>query len=62
MHKCAYVRIMKREWVRIIIPTGKTPYKAWYKSKPDVSYFRVFGCTSYVNVKKDKRRPLQSHT
>ena len=22
MHKCAYVRIMKREWVRIIIPTG----------------------------------------
>ena len=31
-------------------------------SKPDVSHFRVFGCTSYVNVKKDKRRPLQSHT
>ncbi|THH09759.1 hypothetical protein EW145_g1773 [Phellinidium pouzarii] len=27
---------------------GKTPFELWHKSKPDVSHFRVFGCTSYV--------------
>ena len=30
--------------------TAKTPYKLWYKSKPDVSHLRVFGCTTYVHV------------
>ena len=29
-----------------------TPYELWHKSKPDVAHFRVFGCTSYVHVKK----------
>ncbi|THH05660.1 hypothetical protein EW145_g4631 [Phellinidium pouzarii] len=41
---------------------GKTPFELWHKSKPDVSHFRVFGCTSYVHVKKDLRRQLESHT
>ena len=39
-----------------------TPYELWYKSKPDVAHFRVFGCTAYVHIKKDKRKQLQSHT
>jgi hypothetical protein len=39
-----------------------TPFELWHKSKPDVSHFRVFGCTSFVHVKKDKRKQLQSHT
>lgn len=39
-----------------------TPYEHWHKSKPDVSHFRVFGCTAYVYIKKDKRKQLQSHT
>ena len=39
-----------------------TPYQLWHGSAPDVSHFRVFGCTSYVHVKKDKRSQLQSHT
>ncbi|THG94269.1 hypothetical protein EW145_g8174 [Phellinidium pouzarii] len=41
---------------------GKTPFELWHKSKPDVSHFRVFGCTSYVHVKKDLHRQLESHT
>ena len=44
------------------IPAGKTPFELWSDSKPDVSHFRVFGCTSYVHVKKDKRSQLASHT
>ena len=56
----AFVHVHNRSPTSAI--DGKTPYEAWYNSKPDVSYFRVFGCISYVNVKKDKRRPLQSHT
>jgi transposase InsO family protein len=31
---------------------GETPYFAWKKKKPDVSYFRVFGCLAYVLVRK----------
>ena len=27
-----------------------------------MSHFRVFGCTAYVHIKKDKRKQLQPHT
>src|SRR5688572_8497453 len=40
---------------------GKTPYEAWHGKKPDLSPFRVFGCTAYVFVQKDKRKKLESH-
>ena len=39
-----------------------TPYERMFKSKPDVAHLRVFGCLSYVHVKKDQRKGLQSHT
>lgn len=39
-----------------------TPYSNFYKKKPDVSHFRVFGCTAYVHIQKDQRRGLDSHT
>ena len=38
-----------------------TPYELWHGCKPDVSHLRVWGCTAYVHVQKDKRRPLESH-
>jgi hypothetical protein len=40
----------------------KVPYTGFYGRKPDVSHLRVFGCTAYVHVQKDKRLPLSSHT
>jgi hypothetical protein len=40
---------------------GKTPFEAWKGKKPDLSPFRVFGCTAYVFVQKDKRKKLESH-
>lgn len=39
-----------------------TPYEHWHSHKPDVSHLRVYGCISYVHIKKDQRKQLQSHT
>ena len=36
-----------------------TPYEAFLGSKPDISMLRVWGCTAYVLIQKDKR-PLGS--
>ncbi|PAV16585.1 retrotransposon unclassified [Pyrrhoderma noxium] len=41
---------------------NSTPYELWFKKKPDVSYFRVFGYTAYVHIKSDQRKQLESHT
>ena len=29
---------------------GNTPFEWWYKKKPDVSHFKVFGCMGYALV------------
>ena len=33
-----------------------TPYELWYGRKSDVSLLRVWGCTAYVHVQKDKHK------
>src|SRR5262249_20121049 len=38
-----------------------TPFQAFYKRKPDVSHLRVWGCTAYVHIQRDKRNSLQPH-
>jgi hypothetical protein len=38
-----------------------TPSTLWHKQKPDVSRLRVFGCTAYVHVQKDKRVGIGAH-
>ena len=40
---------------------GQTPYQLWTGTKPDVSHLRVWGCTAYVHIQKDKREGLGSH-
>jgi len=40
---------------------SSTPYEEWHKKKPDVSHFRVFGCTAYVYVQRDQRKKLEPH-
>jgi hypothetical protein len=39
----------------------KTPFELWHGRKPDVSHLRIWGCTAYVHVQKDKRTALGSH-
>ena len=39
---------------------GRTPYQLWTGTKPDVSHLRVWGCTAYVHIQKDKREGLGS--
>ena len=38
-----------------------TPYQLWNGTKADVSHLRVWGCTAYVHIQKDKRDGLGSH-
>ena len=38
-----------------------TPYQLWNEVKHDVSHLRVWGCTAYVHIQKDKREGLGSH-
>ena len=37
------------------VTANKIPYTLLYGKKPDLSYFRVWGCTAYVHIQKDKR-------
>ena len=34
---------------------GITPFEAYFARKPDVSYFRVFGCDAYAHIPKAQR-------
>ena len=34
---------------------GMTPFEAYFGSKPDVSYFCVFGCDAYAHIPKVQR-------
>ena len=37
----------------------ETPYEQWYCRKPDVRYFRVFGCMAHAHVPDCERRKLE---
>ena len=34
---------------------GVTPFEAYFSCKPDVLYFRVFGCDAYAHIPKNQR-------
>lgn len=62
-----------KQWLQLLIFStdlpqkrldGKTPYEAWYGSKPGVKHLRVFGCKTHVKlngpgVKKLSDRSVQ---
>lgn len=56
----AYVHVSNRTPTSSL--QGGIPYVAWKQKKPDVSYFRVFGCLAYVLVRKEKRKAFALHT
>ncbi|MCO5586438.1 hypothetical protein L7F22_040378 [Adiantum nelumboides] len=35
-----------------------TPFQAYYGRKPTVTHFRVFGCSAFVHIPKEKRQKL----
>lgn len=37
---------------------GSTPYQRWYKNKPNLDHFKVFGSIAYCHVPKEKRTKL----
>ena len=38
---------------------GKTPYKAWFGHKPNVSNFRIFGSRAWAQIPLENRKDLQ---
>jgi hypothetical protein len=45
------------------LPSTTTPYAEWKPGRrPDVSYFRIFGCLAYVLIPKKKRKALEVHS
>jgi len=39
-----------------------TPYEKFFGLKPDISHMRIFGCTAYAFIEKEKRRKLDSRS
>lgn len=39
-----------------------TPYKAWSRSKPDISHIRVFGCYVYMKIPSIQTKKLDDHS
>ncbi len=38
--------VMNRVMIRPLL--NKTPYELWFDNKPNIAYFKVFGCTCYI--------------
>ncbi|GIL57256.1 hypothetical protein Vafri_12510 [Volvox africanus] len=41
-----------------VVGSTTTPYETFFDERPDVSHLRIFGCTAYVHVPKEKRNKL----
>jgi transposase InsO family protein len=55
----AYIHVWNRCSTTSLV--SKTPFELWHRKKPDVSHLRVWGCTAYVHIQKDKRTGIGSH-
>ena len=42
--------------------TGKTPFEAWYRSKPNMSFLRTFGCIGHVRKTKPNLTKLEDRS
>ncbi|KAL0410958.1 UNVERIFIED_CONTAM: Retrovirus-related Pol polyprotein from transposon TNT 1-94 [Sesamum latifolium] len=47
------VHILNRSPTKAV--RNKTPFKAWYKKKPVVDHFKIFGCIAYALIPSQKR-------
>ena len=57
----AYIHIWNRLPTTASYDPSKTPYELWHKRKPEVGHLRVWGCTAYVHVQKDKRTGIGAY-
>jgi len=56
----AYIHVANRCATTSLL-SKTTPYELWHRKKPDISHLRVWGCTAYVHIQKDKRTGIGSH-
>ena len=43
-----------------VSPLNISPYEKWYGKKPNVKYFRVFGCTAYALKPENERQKMNA--
>ena len=41
-------------------PLNRTPFEEWTGEKPRVNHLKIFCCTAYTHIPKDKRKKLDS--
>jgi len=58
---CAMAYVHVWNMVSSSMTPNSTPSTLWLKQRPNVSCVRVFGCTAYVHVQKDKRIGIGAH-
>ena len=49
----AATMIYLRDFLPMRRHPGKVPHEIWYKTKPDVSHLRAFGCVTYAKIPKE---------
>jgi len=47
---------------RFTSSSKSTPHELWFGTKPDVSGLRIYGCTAFVHVHKEKRKALDDRS
>jgi Reverse transcriptase (RNA-dependent DNA polymerase) len=57
---CIAVYILNRAYTKSLM--SMTPYEAWYKRKPKVKHFRVFGCVVHVKTISTHIRKLDDRS
>ena len=43
---------------RFTSSSKSTPHELWFGTKPDVSGLRIYGCTAFLHVPREKRKAL----
>lgn len=38
---------------------GMSPFERWYKKKPSLEHFRIFGCEAWVQIPAEKRKKME---
>lgn len=49
-----------QNWLPTNVLEDKTPFEAWYRFKPSLSFLKVFGCVCFVHISQVKRDKLET--
>ncbi len=56
--EAANITVFLQIWLSTKALENKTPFKAWYRYKPSLSYLKKFGCVCFTHVPQVKHDKL----